>query len=470
MDLNGDERRKLREAIISAYPSKTKLKMMVSDKLEENLNAIAGGENLEEVVFELIEWAEAQGKLKQLIDAACQGKAGNLDLQAVRKKIHKQELQEILNKLREEEFQYIKKAYQYCTPPDWEVSRIRSDNLTEIIEQISQMPNGDSSYTKLEKFVTYLIADSKLDKLIISELKEWAKINIKDFSELLEQVKKDLKQKYKNEKYKNKKSYLLIVINPRSSSHPYTVSAWIIPEIKSYNSLSGNGCEQLHLPGDDNKVTEIDKIPDIVQEFLKESAIFHPRNLTIEIFLPFKILHHAIDNWQLKDDYGFLITLGKHYIVVIRSYDRLFLKYREKRIHWEEKWEYLQDLKTTAISNYFYPVNDDNINDTFDQLLDTIIIGIKASKAPKKVGPGSFFAAILSSAIPIALWLRKDLESKDCLSEIDTILNCKIDDLPEVVRKKRSEAKNPDTDIGYHLSLLWEDPYRLPPTYQLKLD
>jgi hypothetical protein len=50
MGLAGSKRKKLRQAIINAYPSKAKLKMMVSDELEENLDAIAGGENLDEIV------------------------------------------------------------------------------------------------------------------------------------------------------------------------------------------------------------------------------------------------------------------------------------------------------------------------------------------------------------------------------------------------------------------------------------
>ena len=80
MGLAGSERKKLRQAIINAYPSKAKLKMMVSDELEENLDAIAGGENLDEIVFNFIEWAESQGKLETIIDAAIRSNRGNQQL------------------------------------------------------------------------------------------------------------------------------------------------------------------------------------------------------------------------------------------------------------------------------------------------------------------------------------------------------------------------------------------------------
>ncbi|AFY56877.1 hypothetical protein Riv7116_4456 [Rivularia sp. PCC 7116] len=87
MGLAGSERKKLRQAIINAYPSKAKLKMMVSDELEENLDAIAGGENLNEIVFDLIDWAQSQGKLEELIGAAIKGNPGNQELREFQESI-----------------------------------------------------------------------------------------------------------------------------------------------------------------------------------------------------------------------------------------------------------------------------------------------------------------------------------------------------------------------------------------------
>ena len=82
MKLNGDNRKKLRQAILSAYPSIAKLKMMVDDELGHNLDAIAGGSNLEVVVFNLIIAAESQGWLEDLIRAASNS-SGNVDLKFI---------------------------------------------------------------------------------------------------------------------------------------------------------------------------------------------------------------------------------------------------------------------------------------------------------------------------------------------------------------------------------------------------
>ncbi|WP_414624264.1 COR domain-containing protein, partial [Calothrix sp. CCY 0018] len=75
--------KEFRNAIISAYPKKIKLKMMLSDELDENLDSISTGENIEEVVYELIEWAKAQNKLEQLVKAACKSNPGNQELQRI---------------------------------------------------------------------------------------------------------------------------------------------------------------------------------------------------------------------------------------------------------------------------------------------------------------------------------------------------------------------------------------------------
>lgn len=80
MDLNGEQSKKLREAIISAYPSEADLEIMVGDELEENLLAIAGGNNLAQVVHSLIKWAKARGKLERLIIAAYETNSDNPEL------------------------------------------------------------------------------------------------------------------------------------------------------------------------------------------------------------------------------------------------------------------------------------------------------------------------------------------------------------------------------------------------------
>ncbi|NEQ62199.1 MAG: hypothetical protein F6K53_34265 [Moorea sp. SIO4A1] len=121
--------------------------------------------------------------------------------------------------------------------------------------------------------------------------------------------------------------------------------------------------------------------------------------------------------------------------------------------------------------NGFVSGDDQDLDRLFVQLSQQNVIGLKLLKAPPTIGKGSVFAVILKAAIPVALWLRQNL-SKNCQEQVDGLINCCcIHELPEAVKKKRLEdlPMPPDTHIGHHLSLLWEDPYRVPPSIEYSM-
>lgn len=82
MQLTSQQFRQFRDALLSAFPTASSLSQIVSFELDENLDAIAGGQNHSEVVFNLIQWARSQGKLEQLMTAAINSNPGNPELQA----------------------------------------------------------------------------------------------------------------------------------------------------------------------------------------------------------------------------------------------------------------------------------------------------------------------------------------------------------------------------------------------------
>ncbi|MEC4814754.1 MAG: effector-associated domain EAD1-containing protein [Scytonema sp. PMC 1069.18] len=83
MDLSGQQRRELKEAFIDAFPDKASLEQMLSFELDKNLDAIAGGGSLENIVFSLIKTAAAQGWVLDLIDAAHRSNPRNQRLKAI---------------------------------------------------------------------------------------------------------------------------------------------------------------------------------------------------------------------------------------------------------------------------------------------------------------------------------------------------------------------------------------------------
>lgn len=91
--LTGAQFEKIQEALLSAYPAGGDLAIMVRTKLEENLDSItADNDDLRQVTYKLIRWAEANGKVKELIYAAQDGNPNNLELQKLFEEIDKFDL------------------------------------------------------------------------------------------------------------------------------------------------------------------------------------------------------------------------------------------------------------------------------------------------------------------------------------------------------------------------------------------
>ena len=83
MELSGEQRKKLQEALMDAFFNKALLEQMLSYKLEKRLDTIAGGSNLQEITFNLIRKAESEGWIEALVCAAHMSNNGNLKLQAI---------------------------------------------------------------------------------------------------------------------------------------------------------------------------------------------------------------------------------------------------------------------------------------------------------------------------------------------------------------------------------------------------
>jgi hypothetical protein len=71
------ERRQLHQAFLSAFPSREDLDQMLQFELGWNLNTLAGPANQSVTIAQVIRWAEAEGKLNSLVEAALKSRAGN---------------------------------------------------------------------------------------------------------------------------------------------------------------------------------------------------------------------------------------------------------------------------------------------------------------------------------------------------------------------------------------------------------
>ena len=372
------------------------------------------------------------------------------------------DLQEILSQFKAiEEISVVKNAYHACKPEDWYYNS--TDKPEEILADVLKMGQGDSKYTKIEHFVTCLLILTE-NKSLITKLKIWAKEYINEFDDLLKREKQEVEKKPQE----NTNSYLLIVLEKsnqdsasKNSDYYHIQASTFIEYINDNPQIIFDSHRQM-TDEIDNQTFTIDKIPDILNQILNEGIDYNSDfygNLTIEIFLPFDLLNHPVDYWEFKDGTEeFLLvdsvkkTVGQEYKVVVRCYERWKKLYKKNqyRYSWENNWKKRENFSFKVLSIG----SDEILNEIF---------GLKIAKPYAK--NDTFFVNIIKSAIPVALWLRENPPDLNCQSQIKQFLNsCScIDDLPVTLKDKRTKAKDPNTDIGYHISLLWEDPYRLPP-------
>jgi V8-like Glu-specific endopeptidase len=67
----------LEEALLRAFPSAASLRRMLRIGMDLNLDVVAGGGNLREIVFSLLTWAEENGRVAELVAAARLENPGN---------------------------------------------------------------------------------------------------------------------------------------------------------------------------------------------------------------------------------------------------------------------------------------------------------------------------------------------------------------------------------------------------------
>ncbi|NES43139.1 MAG: trypsin-like peptidase domain-containing protein [Moorea sp. SIO2C4] len=75
--LTGKQYQQLTDALFEAFPSKSRLAELVEYKFSKNLDAISMGNDLKEIVFKLIQAAEAEGWVNKLIAGARESNPGN---------------------------------------------------------------------------------------------------------------------------------------------------------------------------------------------------------------------------------------------------------------------------------------------------------------------------------------------------------------------------------------------------------
>lgn len=149
MNLSGKHVELIMDAILDGYRSRSQLAIMVRVRLDENLDAIASAQNLKDTVFNLIDWAEAMGRLEDLVHAAVADNPQNARLQHLQtvfsqweRPQHLNERQNAVSSVNDEPFD----IFISSVPEDIQHSRRISNSLMDAEFKVHSLQSFDYEY------------------------------------------------------------------------------------------------------------------------------------------------------------------------------------------------------------------------------------------------------------------------------------------------------------------------------------
>ena len=352
----------------------------------------------------------------------------------------------------------IDTAYKICRPEDLRTPL--PDSLEGILEDLSQRSHGESNHSKLVEFVACLINQRPTYKIEF-ELKRWAELRTDNLTQLCEEMLVKQELLLSDSAEANTKTNLLIEIQPdKDNPKQYHERVCLISNNELYRYETGTGAiqltrEQINYQADDaEEPITANQLRELLGEYLTcigDTYKIPLKEINIHFFIPIHLLNECYEQWEIPDEYGFPLSLCKQCHIVVRSQERLE-NYRY-RGDWEEKWRNLNQFSQSHAHPLF--ISEREAINRFRTDITSLesIFGFKFSKVPSTERGGGL-AFLLRTAMPLALWLRKELKHPSN-EEIDcgTILKegifgccpnnpngCCLGKLPDSVAEVRKSA------------------------------
>ncbi len=471
MELIGKQSQQLKDALISAFPDKNKLEQMVYHKLNKSLDAIAGGNNLVDLAFKLIETAASEGWVEELIRGARESNPGNQKLQEFIKQYNSiSDLVAILTPLETNFMHEMTQAYRSCRNigyEDWEDS---VDTVEKILTYLIDMPKANTYPSHIVKFVAQflILKKNNFPSETADKLRDWGKSNNPDFLNLLTSLDNKVNTTAENALIP---TYLLVQIKKsrQGRKQNYNVMAWFIAD----ECYENNEYKRLNICYEEKEAFKLRNISRLLEDLIAQINKDHHKGEKYDLPMIVFFLSHDLlvqesnkFEWSEIQEFNDKTPIGKDYQVVLRSCERSNEKYNTRRGVWRQKWEILKKDFNNLDSNNFIIGNCSNLDSLAKDLFSSHVIGVTMLDPPSK----KHIDLIHKSAVPVAIWLRKTLPNINCKDELEQLLQGKVIKLPEVVKQKRADAlgKKKDEHIGYHIALQWENPEIQPPDIKYK--
>lgn len=429
-------------------------------------NGEVGGSNTAEAAVNLKKRAEIHGKLKilqkELIGQYPHVWNDFLPDSLVRKQ---KELLTIANEVNID-YRNIKHFYMLSLPQGQGPDQ-KSEDLKGCLNHLWDIPiQQRQEYKSLPVFeFIERIARNTTDKKKSDELKR--KINEiinEHYQELTENDISVMQKEIADQEIDGKQNllYLLVEIHPsKKDSDQYRIyfSFWQDQENIKYYEIE----DQTYTINDiSEKVSE-------VLNMITKKYKYGMTELTIEFFLPLELMHCEVDQWSKSHSLLSLVNIGIDYKVIVRSLERA----NDMGLHgyWKEKWDKAQSISSKPVNHNIFGISDLNqysAQRLYKELIHSkeVCLGFLTFLPSICNDKRSVLSEIISAGIPIILWSR--LCHDECKKPLEVnrkfkalFENNRVCQIPDQIRSERRQAKHP-TDIGNHITLLWDDPNRLP--------
>jgi hypothetical protein len=388
-----------------------------------------------------------------------------------------EEFQQIISEIRLSEAD-LQRLYRKSAPFGWPspAGIDTTKTISLMAKQLaSAMLQADGTHPLLS-FVEYLRLVVP-EKRIRNKLKSWNDALAKELGVIsqLDAWRGNHRLKHTSRKAKEippSQHHLLVKLQPDTLDKKLIyVDAWLVNDDE-------NDVRHLHT---EDVPRPLDTLSPLLNHFLSMSIRQikdSHSNIMVELFLPLHFLCFDLDQWKVDIGLNKEAPLGHRYPVVLRSLDRAYSHHergheqlmRAWQIHWDNFQQALATMKPVFCQKKDY----ESRRNWQAFLEDTMCLALtfvpSTNDEQTKV---SFLKEIIIAGNSVALWPRKQtgyLSEDEIQAMYHSLLaRCNFSMLPEILWKKRKEALRNDDEqhLVHHLTLLWDNPNRLPPDVDL---
>jgi hypothetical protein len=144
------------------------------------------------------------------------------------------------------------------------------------------------------------------------------------------------------------------------------------------------------------------------------------------------------------------------------------------QVGWRKRWQQFRDMMDCRQAMQLYPKKLYGVKELLNLLKQAEQVACVGVTFMLSDGPDEqqILSEVLGAGIPVALWPRTSseaaLDADDVPAKIAAIITPEnLRNLPNLVKEERLKATQIN-HLGNYLTLLWDDPDRLPPKQHLQ--